>query len=269
MSKGRAKRRWAEAGDAYLLPLADGRFGLCRVLRTQDAGLGIKRGALVELSAWIGAEAPALDDLALREPLLETHHSHAGSPARIWETDPPPPSLQLLGSIEVREAEGGVECLTFGFWEDLGESRLTQWRWDHERESLLAEEAAAEAAERAREAAEEAAASGRRPPTLANLRRRKPFKSWQGQLPAAAVDASRAVIKDCLAALKALGKSPAPEEAWAVIRSGVERFNQLDGELLSIETAEREEIAEWFGLIAAACGLAALGEDVTEPWREW
>lgn len=262
----RKRPQRAAAGDAFLLPLEDGRFGLCRVLRCEDAELEIQRGALIELSAWIGAEPPDLDDPALREPLLLTHHLYQGDPQRIWETEPPPRSFRRLGQIEVLPAEREVECLSFGFWEDLPESRLTQWRWEHDRDALLAEDEA----ERAREDAEEAAAAAaRKPPTLANLRRRKPFKEWQGQLPDAAVEASRAVIKDCLAALKPLGKQPDPEAARALIRAGVERFNELDGDVLEIQTLEREAIADWFNLIAEACGLIEQGEDVTEPWREW
>ena len=49
-----------------------------------------REGALLELSRWIGSEAPDLEDPVLREPLRLTHHSWDGDLERVWDDAPPP-----------------------------------------------------------------------------------------------------------------------------------------------------------------------------------
>lgn len=53
-----------------------------------------------------------------------------------------------------------------------------------------------------------------------------------------------------------------------IIRVGVERFNDLDGEDQFIDTIEREDIADLFTDMAEASGLTSV-DDVTDEWRDW
>ena len=59
-------------GSILLIPLADGRYGACRVIRH---GFIEPPRPLVVVSRWIGTVAPALDEPLLREPLILNHHS--------------------------------------------------------------------------------------------------------------------------------------------------------------------------------------------------
>src|SRR5205809_511882 len=92
------KRNYALPNDgaAFLMPLSDGRFGVCRVLR-RSLPEGRRRpgdtSVLVAASPWIGTEAPDRNDPLLREILMLTHHSHDNAQCVVWVSDPVPESF--------------------------------------------------------------------------------------------------------------------------------------------------------------------------------
>jgi len=75
-------------GTVLQMPLADGRFGICKVLQvTSEDGEAM---AMVAASSWLGDVTPNLDSAAIRDTLIVTHHSWNGSPSRVWVSEPPP-----------------------------------------------------------------------------------------------------------------------------------------------------------------------------------
>lgn len=89
-----------------------------------------------------------------------------------WVTAPPPPSVVKLGNVKLRAEEPrrvlhprvwvtakkqtktmAKKVLAMASWESLMRDARAQWRWDHEREAVLAED---EAVQRAKLAAMEA-----------------------------------------------------------------------------------------------------------------
>src|SRR3954466_15435609 len=83
-------------GSVFLMPLVDRRFGVCRLIRTEplEKEKGLK--ALVVASSWIGHEAPALNDAAILQTLVLTHHSWNGRKESFWVFGPPPGEFKLL-----------------------------------------------------------------------------------------------------------------------------------------------------------------------------
>jgi hypothetical protein len=252
-------------GATYLIPLTDGRFGLCRVIRRDENKFGYKEVVLAELSSWIGTKAPDLTDPGLRHALKLTHHKWRGQAERVWTDDPPPPSFKYLGCIEPTAKERRVSCKSHGSWAAFPYQRLMQWRWENERAQVLAED---EERQRQEEAQRTTQAEKRKTPTLGRLRRNTPFKEWQGHVPTETIRASRKIIRDSIDAIRALGTKPSRKGVLRVIRTGVERFNDLDAATPFISTIEREDIAESFNDMAEACGLKDI-DDVTEDWRDW
>ena len=82
----RLSLRKVQAGDVFAMPLSDGRYGVCRVLRVQDQ----PRQVLVTASPWVGSTLPDLSEPELRTCLNLTHHSWSNSPCMNWISEPVP-----------------------------------------------------------------------------------------------------------------------------------------------------------------------------------
>src|SRR5215471_17924656 len=82
-------------GSVFLAPLADGRFGVVRVVRTKSEG-GYSF-AFVVPSCWIGSSAVRPSDHDIRLPLFLTHHSWANQREALWVCTPPPSSFIPAG----------------------------------------------------------------------------------------------------------------------------------------------------------------------------
>src|SRR5947209_1584387 len=90
-----------EPGAAFLMPLADGRFGVCRVIRRQLSEAKERSGSTAVLAAatpWIGRQPPALSDPLLRLMLVLNHHNWGNELEVQWVSGPPPMSLTVRTS---------------------------------------------------------------------------------------------------------------------------------------------------------------------------
>ncbi|HVW39037.1 MAG TPA: hypothetical protein VHB99_17100 [Pirellulales bacterium] len=274
MAKARKTSAQASAlpqpGDAFLMPLADGRLGFCHVMDVPERLLGKRNtdGVCVELSAWIGEEAPNLNDPRLRKVLVETHHGSGPNQWRVVVRGPAPDSFERLGTLK-RVSTGRVLAI-FAPWEALPREVLTQWRWEHDRESLLREEQ--EAAERWKAEQEQAAKRQRDVLdhlTLDALKKKRRFSSWQGDRPDKAVAGCRKAFREATDALIALGPKPKKRKIATVVRRCVEQLNSLDEQYDGfIETGEREELCREIDELVYVAGLRG-SAGMADRWREW
>lgn len=130
-------------GSVFLMPLADGRFGACWVIRHDAEMSGIRFGmtrALVSVSRWIGTAVPTLQEPLLRAPLILNHHSWKNQVEAFYAIDNVPETFRLLGTIVPTSEEMRLECLSSTGWASAALQLLLQWRWDNDRDALLAEE---------------------------------------------------------------------------------------------------------------------------------
>jgi hypothetical protein len=252
------------AGDAFLAPLEDGRLCVCRVLRVEPDG-----DVLVGASAWIGTEPPDPADPQLRKLLRLTHHAWGGQVGRSWVIDDPvPANFTRFGVIPPTAKEAALPCASYGGWGSFPREVLRQWRWDHEREQVLAED---EAEQRAEQEAYERGRRAYKPlpaGTLEDLRRETPFAGWSEYTDPIALRESRRIIRETIDALIALGPD-APEPACLdEIDHCVERFNFLDEDDQFIDSFERDDICGLLERIGAFVGLDDYGE---RPFgaRDW
>jgi len=103
-------------------------------------------------------------------------------------------------------------------------------------------------------------------PALRDLRDRRFFPGWDGQLPQASITASEQAIRSLIDALIALGPGAGEAQVQAAVSQCVERFNELDEGWIC--TLEREDICDCLGQIVERCGLDASAEWIAEN-REW
>jgi hypothetical protein len=262
-----------QPGEAFLMPLDDGRFGVCRVLRHSTEAEEKRQGAphaLAAASSWIGSEPPEIDDPRLRDLLILTHHSFTGRPEILWISEPVPTSFRPLGVIEPSADEARMEWYVSSGWGSFPLQLFSQWRWDHDRENVQREDTAKQDA---RTFANRDAAQQRRAYldglTLAGLRKKRRFTAWNDLEPDGAAKAARAILAQTIDALIALPPDSDQPATLEILKQCVLDFNDLDDRLGHfIETSLREEISEEIGEIAYVVGFQD-DNDLAGRWRDW
>ena len=250
-----------EPGTVFAVPLSDGRYGITRVIAVEPPD-----AALIAVTPWIGGErelGSALDDPRARQVLTLTHHDWRGQPQLLWVGGPPPESWRLLGTIPVAPGEVAPSS-TYGDWDTAELQPLQQWRWDHERETLRAED---RTNARAKRRLARLRAARRHEETLASLLRKRWFATWDPTLGAAA----KRIILD---AVGDLAHGPQPKEVSAAlggIRGCVEALNRLNLEHGgAIGQTEREDLVEALLRMGLAAGVEEPAiEAVIDASRTW
>lgn len=273
MGRKRKKLPLPAEGAAFAVPLEDGRFSVCRVIRVTTSEEAIKHGeesVLVACSAWIGDAIPDSQDPALRPILILTHHTWNHIPEILWVSEPPPEGFIPIGTIESTPEEKSYECLTWGGWGSTQIQPVAQWRWDNERHSVLAgdrimDREKTQIRQREQQVREHNLANI----TLEELRDRQFFVRWNEYTPKKAIRASRRIMRDTVQQLLDLGPAATESEQMVILQRCIEHFNSIDAKMDHfINTAEREDICEEFEAIVHACGLGA-HRDLADEWRDW
>jgi hypothetical protein len=253
-------------GSVFITPLADGRYGAVLVTnrRMKDGMCHV----FVTPATWIGSDSTRPPDSELRQPVTLTHHSWNGTIAGLWVFSPPPASFVASGTISLSELGHPVDGPSYGGWENCSLQILLQWRWDHDREQLLIEDA--QRAER--ELAERREMAQKRTEmlktiTLSSLTGRQWFDHWDDELDGAYIQPSRDII---LRTLAGLAESPKITKTLARkhLKAAVVAFNRLDEGTHYIETTHREDICEALELVMYAARQPDLASEIDE-WRDW
>ena len=267
-----ARRKYTEedfppAGTVLQMPLADGRLGLCRVLRVgSDFG---DAAAIVVASSWIGDSPPELTSDAVRDTLHLTHHSWNGKPQRTWVSEPPPDSFVVLGKVELSDEEQLANSNSFSGWQTLPLQVLTQWRWENDRENLDREDREKATKERAERLERKRARDEYlNTVTLEELSEKELFPRWDDYPSAKAQEGTKRIMKGFISELQAstLGGDAEIREG---IKRSVQELNQLDqSNDHFIETVERADLYDVFEEILSAAKAPHL-LDAIDEWRDW
>lgn len=146
---------------------------------------------------------------------------------------------------------------------------LAQWRWDHERDSVLADDNAERLASvEQRRGAEQQRKQYLDRVTLNDLLNHRFFAKWDGYPSSRGIHASRRIMEQTVRELLNLGTDPSERDRMAVLQRCIESFNELDAQLHFIETVEREDICEEFEALVHACGLGRY-QHLADEWRDW
>lgn len=260
-------------GTAYAVPQADGRYGACRVIRTGTAREIKAWGApvvLVACSPWIGKALPKLKDKALRQILHLEHHFWSNDRQVFWVSEPAPDSFIPIGVIAPTAKDKQLTSNSLGDWCTCELQPLKQWRWDHEREAVLAEDALEEEhTDKKYQQAREARAKFLSSLTLKKLSTYDFFTRWKSYPPKPAIRASKQIMQRTVKQLAKLGKRAPEIERMKVLQKCIESFNHIDEEMNHfIETVERDDICDEFELLVHACGLGK-HQNLADQWRDW
>lgn len=251
-------------GTVFAVPLADGRFGMVRILALDGVDT-----ALIAVSAWIGAEselAGALQDARAKQVLSLTHHEWKGEPQILWVSHAPPETWRRLGVIPVDPSEV-TPCSKYGNWDSAELQPLEQWRWDNQPREKL--DSRALASRRAKVRLARLRAARRKKETLAALLRKRWFQNWADP---AFANAAKKIVLD---AISDLAGGPQPKEleaGLAGIRGAVEALNRLnlDRGGTGFGEEERADLVEALLRMGLAAGIEeAAVESVVDASRSW
>lgn len=243
------------------------------LLRVVDAQGDARCVVMTRASRAPGAALKKTAALFDVQPLA--HHAWNRPVLGAWVTAPPPAEVRRVGAVPLRAGEAArvlhpeqwvkqvvktkadaQRVVSLASWDVLLRDVRLQWRWDHERAAVLAEDAARQ---RQQESALVAAleAQGRQRTTLATrgvaaLKRRRFFAAWKGSAPRALINDAEALLRDAVTALD--GKTPA--QAKRRLAQVVKGFNALDGAHgHTFDGVDREDIVDALGTLALACGV--------------
>jgi hypothetical protein len=104
---------------------------------------------IVAIFEWVGDAVPALTDASLLKILHASYDGTDPKPEILWVSEPPPAEFELLGSIPESETlatlerifndRGFLRTMESGPWENLADRAISHWRWQNDREALLAD----------------------------------------------------------------------------------------------------------------------------------
>lgn len=257
-------------GTVLLFPWGEGQLGACRVFRIEIPGHCKTLHALVGQAEWTGTAPPPLDHPALRALHQSFYHGLGHRPNLFWVDDPPPESFVVHGHIPLSPEEQEISSWTWASWLNFPHGTLVRWRWEHEREAVLAEQAA----EAARQEEMRTAEAARRAAILANttlpsiLARPSLFPQWHDALPAKTIALLEAPIREFLKEIIDLPK-PKRTDISRHLRLCVKALNQIDNDHdHPLCTIEREDIIDLFDEILTVAKQPGLLDKV-DQWRDW
>jgi hypothetical protein len=197
--------------------------------------------------------------------LILTHHNWDGRTNLLWVSERVPEDFILLGRIPLSNEDANAECDSCGGWENHRIQPLLQWRWDHEREAVLAED---EQKRQQEEASREETRYGYLPSlSLPELRRVTPFEGWTDYPSRKTLRQARSIVRDLIDELIELEGSGDEASMLDSFRRAVDRFNAIEaGDDPFIESVERDHLCHLFEQIADAAGLSDYDVSAGRDW---
>lgn len=250
------KTRLPLRGEAFLVPLPDGCYGVCRVIResspeeTREFGIGC---VLVAATPWIGVNTPELAEPLLRQILFLKHHKWENTPAVQWVQYPLPPDFSRIGIIQPSRQEETLVCRSFGGWY-IARQVYDQWRWDNDRGSVLQEEEAERLEKETRRPEGNETKQPRR--SLTSIRSTQILPHWEGTVPGAVLDMTRKIINLTLDKLIEMPPDAPAQEKISLMYRCADGLNRLHEEYNWFdETSQREDLNELMVHMLEACDL--------------
>ena len=232
--------------------------------------------------------APSSAEVFQVQPIA--HHGWRRPVLGGWVSEVPPPALRPLGNVALRVGEAervlhpetwvklakktadlSHKVLPLCAWGLLVSDARVQWRWEHQRAAVLAQDAKAERESKANFAAA-VAAQGERKATLqkkgvASLQKKRFFAAWKGSVPPALIRQAEAAMREAVLSLE--GKSPA--RAARRLATLVRTFNTLNAQHgRCFDTTDAQDVMDALGTVAFACGVDdAVFDEVVDSVREF
>ena len=270
----KTQKQFPLPGSVYAFPLSNGLFASCWVL--QNRKIDGDDCCFVVCLSHIGEKAPTEADNIKVEVLVCDHHGIEPKACPLWVDELPPKEFVFIGMSDVPndhpllQPRRKYESFRFGGWESFHYDALTQWRWENDREAMLAEEAEEDRIAKERQAAALAEIEQeRRSMTLEKLVKYTFFPDWDDYPPKLVKTKCRRAMRALAKALIGLGASPKTADQKVEFQNCVMHFNKLNSKHEEIgDTAVREDIVDAICLFEHAAGYKNLPEQI-DAWREW
>jgi len=232
----------------------------CVVMTTTSARAPLRRAKLPA-----SLTLQALDHHAWNRPLLG-YWVRQSAPKELRPLGIRAPSAAYVSRVlhpktwlAMPKKNGAVaqKVLSLGQWSLLLRDVRAQWRWDHERDAVLAEDARAES-ERSHALLAAVAAHRTRQETLvragpASLKTRRFFKAWREVHPRALEREAEALVREAVLELQGATVPKATKRLIALVQA----FNRLDeAHQHPFDTADAEDIMEAIGELALVCNVS-------------
>jgi hypothetical protein len=207
------------------------------------------------------------------EPM--THHERRRPMMGCWVSVGPPAGVRSLGVVPLRAHEGervlhpepwvkatlktavlAAKVLPLASCDVVMADARAQFRWVHEREAVLAEDARAEH-QRLDQFSAALAAQGKETEALARrgvtaLKARRFFGAWKGQLPRALISDAELALRETVLSLEGRTAKQAARALTKLVRT----FNRLGpAHGHTFDSTEAEDIMDAVGTVALACGV--------------
>jgi hypothetical protein len=259
-------------GDVFLVPLRKKLMSFLWVVGFAGQGNAAQGSFIIVAAAkWVGNSPPTAAEIERREVLVANYEDRADDPLVRMVCEAPPRAFRWLAKVD--DPKRGVPKATkyASYVDTFKYVMLEQWRWDHEREKLLADNAATLEAEERTRAMEDARdaerLARRRTATLAELgRMRGLLFEWEGLRTERQQREVEAMLRASARSLAKL-RGGTRERKLALIEKLTNELNAWNDRRNFMDTPEREGLAAAIDDIGHAAGLR--GHDLAGPWRDW
>src|SRR5262245_21381522 len=165
-----------QPGATFAVPLTDGRYGACRILRVRPEA----KISLFAATRYVGTERPDLSNPLLRSILVMNSPGSDNWPCVLWQywASPLPAEFQYLGALEPTLIEEHMNPDAFSkFWDRYPSYILEEWRWQHDRRAFISEYEQEHGVGSVQRLLDE-----KKRTTLEQLRRKRFFADWEGDV---------------------------------------------------------------------------------------
>jgi len=175
-----------------------------------------------------------------------------------------------LGQIEASNQDAEARSNSYGSWEGLADAVLMEWRWEHDRERVDAENAVRLATSLSKRAeARQARGAYLSTVSFPKLLAKELFPTWIECPSEAAKEECERIIQSLINALAANTRSLTRPFVSAQLQKCVEKLNEFNAQNGNfIETDEREDLFMLFEEIMNAAKHPDLVQDI-DKWRDW
>lgn len=262
------KKKLPDVGSVYVFPFGNGLFSACRVL--QSHVVENINEVLVACSRWVGDRVPDKPTAEMREILVSTYFDLREELKLTWAHERPPNDFLYIGMLPPSEEDSQLDTTDRTGWGHFPYAAYTQWRWENERESLLAEKLAAEQEARAESLkAREEDERARGSLTLDHFVDYVFFEGWTDYPSKRVTRAARSAMQRLVNELVKLGSDAPVDQKTAAVKSCILSFNEMNDKFGDfMDTMIREDVSEEVWRIAYASGLGDIGEQMDE-WILW
>ena len=261
----KAKKKLPDVGSVYVFPLENGLYSACRVL--QSRVIENIPVVLVARSPWLGDRVPDAPTPEMREILVSTYFDWEELKLT-WASRTPPKDFLYVGIIVPSAEDAELDTTDGTGWGHFVYAARTQWMWENERESLLAEKLAGER-QREAESLKAREEDEQQTESLDHFVNYAFFEDWTDYPSKQAVQAARSAMECLVDQLVKLGSNAADDQKITALKSCILLFNELNDEFGDfMDTMIREDVAEEVWRVAYASGLGDIGEQMDE-WILW